>query len=37
VLVDSVPEDLGYAAAAVSDTVEFKRYRIGLTLEKVEV
>lgn len=37
VLVDSVPEDLGYAAAAVSDTVEFNRYRIGVTLEKVDV
>jgi hypothetical protein len=37
VLVDSVPEDLGYAAAAVSDTVEFKLYRVGLTLEKVDV
>ncbi len=37
VLVDSVPEDLGYAAAAVSDTVEFNRYCIGLTLEKVEI
>jgi hypothetical protein len=37
VLVDSVPEDLGYAAAAVSDTVEFKRYQVGLTLEKIEV
>jgi hypothetical protein len=37
VLVDSVPEDLGYAAAAVADTVEFSRYRIGVTLEKVDV
>jgi hypothetical protein len=37
VLVDSVPEDLGYAAAAVSDTVEFKLYKVGLTLEKVDV
>jgi hypothetical protein len=37
VLVDSVPEDLGYAAAAVAGTVEFTRYRIGLTLEKVDV
>ena len=37
VLVDSAPEDLGYAAAAVSDTVEFKLYRVGLTLEKIEV
>ena len=37
VLVDSAPEDLGYAAAAVSDTVEFKLYRVGLTLEKIDV
>jgi hypothetical protein len=37
VLVDSVPEDLGYAAAAVSDTIEFKLYRVGLTLEKIDV
>jgi hypothetical protein len=37
VLVDSIPEDLGYAAAAVSDTVEFKVYRVGLTIEKIEV
>lgn len=37
VLIDSVPEDLGYAAAAVAGTVEFTRYRIGLTLEKVDV
>jgi hypothetical protein len=37
VLVDTVPEDLGYAAAAVSDTVEFKVYRVGLTIEKIEV
>jgi hypothetical protein len=37
VLLDSIPEDLGYAAAAVSGTVEFTRYRIGLTLEKVDV
>ncbi len=37
VLVDSVPEDLGYAAAAVADTVEFKLYRVGLTFEKVDV
>jgi len=37
VLVDSVPEDLGYAAAAVANTVEFNRYRVGVTLERVEV
>jgi hypothetical protein len=37
VLVGEVPEDLGYAAAAVSDTVEFKRYQVGLTIEKIDV
>jgi hypothetical protein len=37
VLLDSVPEDLGYAAAAVADTVEFNRYHVGVTLEKVDV
>jgi hypothetical protein len=37
VLVDSVPEGLGYAAAAVAHTIEFARYRIGVTLEKVDV
>jgi RecB family endonuclease NucS len=37
VLVDSVPEDLGYAAAAISDSVEFKLYRVGMTLEKVDL
>jgi len=37
VLVDEVPEDIGYAAAAVSDTVEFKRYQVGLTIEKIDI
>jgi hypothetical protein len=37
VLVDEAPEDLGYAAAAVSDTVEFKHYQVGLTIEKIDV
>lgn len=37
VLVDEIPEGLGYVAAAVSDSVEFKRYQVGLTLEKVDV
>lgn len=37
VLVDEVPEGLEYAAAAISDTVEFRRYRVGLTLEKIDV
>jgi RecB family endonuclease NucS len=37
VLLDSLPEDLGYAAAAVADSLEFKRYRLALTFEPVEV
>ena len=37
VLVDSAPQDLGYAAAAIADCLEFKRYRLGLTLEDIEV
>jgi len=37
VLVDSVPEDLGYAAAAVANTIEFNHYHVGLTLERVDV
>jgi RecB family endonuclease NucS len=37
VLLDSVPDDLGYAAAAVADSLEFKRYRLALTFEPVEV
>ena len=37
VLMDALPDDLGYAAAAVSDTVEFKIYQLALTLESVIV
>lgn len=37
VLLDSLPDDLGYAAAAVSDSVEFKLYQLELTLESVIV
>jgi hypothetical protein len=37
VLLDSIPEDLGYAAAAVADSLEFKRYRLALTFEPIEV
>ena len=37
VLLDSVPDDLGYAAAAVADSVEFKRYRLALSFETVDV
>jgi hypothetical protein len=37
VLLDSLPDDLGYAAAAVSDSVEFKLYQMALTLESVIV
>ena len=35
VLLDSLPDELGYAAAAVADTVEFKIYRLELTFEPV--
>ncbi len=35
VLLDSIPDDLGYAAAAVADTVEFKIYQLQLTFEPV--
>lgn len=35
VLLDELPDDLGYAAAAVSDTVEFKLYRFQLSFEPV--
>ncbi|HXV37222.1 MAG TPA: hypothetical protein VEC18_08735 [Myxococcota bacterium] len=37
VLFDAIPENLGYAAAALSDTVEFKRYRVGVSLEKIAI
>ena len=37
VLLDTLPDDLGYAAAAVADSLEFKRYRLALTFEPVEV
>jgi hypothetical protein len=37
VLLDALPDDLGYAAAAVSDSVEFKIYQMELTLESVIV
>ena len=37
VLLESLPEDLGYAAAAVANTVEFKRYQLALTFESVDV
>lgn len=37
VLLEALPDDLGYAAAAVSDSVEFKLYQMALTLESVIV
>ena len=37
VLLDRMPEDLGYAAAAVADSVEFRLYKMALTLEPVVV
>ncbi len=37
VLCEDPPEDLSYAAAAVTDTVSFKTYRVALTFEDLEV
>jgi uncharacterized Zn finger protein (UPF0148 family) len=37
VLVEQVPEDLGYASAAVAETVAIKTYRVGLAIEDVEI
>ena len=37
VLLESVPENLGYAAAAVADSIEFKLYRMALQLEPVVI
>ena len=36
-LLDWVPENLGYAAAAVAGSVEFKRYKLELTFEQLQV
>jgi hypothetical protein len=37
VLTGAVPDDLSYAAAAVSGTVAFKTYRVAVTFEDVIV
>jgi uncharacterized Zn finger protein (UPF0148 family) len=37
VLAEQVPEDLGYASAAVAETVVIKTYRVGLAIEDVEI
>jgi RecB family endonuclease NucS len=37
VLMEQVPEDLGYASAAVAETVIIKTYRVGLAIEDVEI
>jgi hypothetical protein len=37
VLCEEPPESLSYAAAAVSDTITFKTYRIALTFDDLEV
>ncbi len=37
VLTGSVPDDLSYAAAAVSGTVSFKTYRVAVAFEDVMV
>jgi hypothetical protein len=36
VLVDERPENLDYAAAAVSDTISFKTYRVSLCFDDLE-
>ena len=33
VLCETTPENLGYAASAVADTIRFKTYRVALTFE----
>jgi hypothetical protein len=37
VLLASLPEELGYAAAAVSDTICFKTWRLTLSFENAEI
>jgi hypothetical protein len=37
VLLSSLPEELGYAAAAVSDTICFKTWRVTLSFQNVEL
>lgn len=37
VLCEDPPENLSYAAAAVTDTVSFKTYRVALTFEDMEI
>ena len=37
VLCEEAPESLSYAAAAVSDTVTFKTYRLALVFEDLEL
>ncbi len=37
VLLQSSPEDLGYAAAAVASSVSFKTYRMSIVLEDIEL
>ena len=37
VLLEEVPENLSYAAAAVAETILFKAYRVGVTFQDVEV
>jgi RecB family endonuclease NucS len=35
VLLDAMPEDLAYAASAVSGTINFKTYRVALAFEDI--
>jgi hypothetical protein len=32
-----VPDEIGYAAAAVADTISFKMYRMAITFESIEL
>ena len=35
VLLERLPDEVRYAAAALADTVSFKTYRLALTFEEV--
>ncbi len=37
VLLEALPEDLGYAASAVADTISFKTWRVELAFDDAEL
>lgn len=37
VLMGQVPDEIGYAATAVADTISFKMYRMAITFESIEL